>query len=107
MKEFIPPQNLHETRMQQLIAKRFALKKELAEVDEQIGKLDIVIGRSKPQHDMNYEPIDLDDDAMYKPRKFVDPSTQAYIETVHNLNRGKDRQGNPLFKKPPYDLMLQ
>lgn len=77
------PQNLHEARMQQLIAKRFALKAELAAVDEQIGKLDLQMSRA-PKYDMNFERLDLDADAMYSPTKRIEQAT-----------------------KPPYPQLLQ
>ena len=41
-----------------------------------------------------------------KPQK-LDPVTQAFVDTVIGLNRGRDRWGNPIFKKPPYENLLQ
>lgn len=34
-----------------------------------------------------------------RPPQRLDPVTQAYVDTIIQMHRGRDRQGNPLFHK--------
>lgn len=76
------PTNILEVKLTKLTQRRLQLKQELAEIDREIGQIDILISKSKNQasYDLNYEPVDLDIDSMYRPSR---------------------------VKAPPYDLLLQ
>lgn len=66
------PINILEFQMQKLIRQRFVLRERLAQVDDEIGKLDILLADhpiKKRTYDLNFEPVDLDRDSMYRKPK--------------------------------------